>query len=341
MRWLPTMVCALFASSVQAGEIDTCKSVRDNPQAAIEACSRILLLQPLSPLSQKKFAAVYANRCAARMYKGDDFEAAMADCDEALRLDPEYASAFHFRGEVLVKQGQYRAAIAEFTQAIERIHLLASFVERGYCYQRLGQNADALSDYAMALQLTPTNLADQQAQEAARLHSEAISKKFTAVEPAPNQRPSWVSPGLSTGPQPTPAPASLTKSIQMRLKQGAYVVPVAINGRIWLDFILDTGATSVAITGDVFLTMVRTGTMTDADVGEKITSTLADGSSVAGMKLKIRSLQIGAGENAVIMQNVDGIVSPPAGDLLLGQSFFRRFKSWRIDNAGQKLIVEE
>lgn len=33
---------------------------------AIEACSRLLMLRLFSPLSQKKFAPIYANRCIAR-----------------------------------------------------------------------------------------------------------------------------------------------------------------------------------------------------------------------------------------------------------------------------------
>jgi hypothetical protein len=42
---------------------------------------------------------------------------------------------------------------------------------------------------------------------------------------------------------------------------------------------------------------------------------------------------------SMIIENVKGSVASAAGDLLLGQSFLTRFKSWPIDNAKQALIL--
>ena len=46
---------------------------------------------------------------------------------------------------------------------------------------------------------------------------------------------------------------------------GVYEIPVIINGSLKLNFIFDAGASDVSISPDVALTLVRTGTVTDAD----------------------------------------------------------------------------
>jgi len=52
---------------------------------------------------------------------------------------------------------------------------------------------------------------------------------------------------------------------------------------------------------------------------------------------RIRSLTA----NGVEIGNVKASVAPVAGDLLLGQSFLSRFKSWSIDNARQALVLTQ
>ena len=46
---------------------------------------------------------------------------------------------------------------------------------------------------------------------------------------------------------------------------GTFKVPVAINGQLTLDFIVDSGAADVSIPADVVLTLVRTGTLAESD----------------------------------------------------------------------------
>jgi predicted aspartyl protease len=43
--------------------------------------------------------------------------------------------------------------------------------------------------------------------------------------------------------------------------------------------------------------------------------------------------------NNIAIENVQGSIAPVAGELLLGQSFLARFKSWSIDNARQALVL--
>jgi predicted aspartyl protease len=110
---------------------------------------------------------------------------------------------------------------------------------------------------------------------------------------------------------------------------------VAINRQLTLNFVVDSGAADVSIPADVFMTLVRTGTITDADFLDKQTYQLADGSTIPSQRFVIRTLKIGD----KTLENVVGGIAPVAGSLLLGQSFLSRFKSWSIDNQRRALIL--
>jgi hypothetical protein len=51
----------------------------------------------------------------------------------------------------------------------------------------------------------------------------------------------------------------------MQRQGGTFLVPVTINNAITLGFILDSGAADVSIPADVFLTLMRTGTIRNTD----------------------------------------------------------------------------
>jgi predicted aspartyl protease len=124
--------------------------------------------------------------------------------------------------------------------------------------------------------------------------------------------------------------------IPVKAQGGTCVVPVLINKAITLNFVIDSGASDVSIPADVVLTLVRSGTVLRSDfIGTK-TYRLADGSTVPSTTFRIRSLTVG---NNVVIENVTGSIAPVRGDLLLGQSFLTRFKSWSIDNAKQALVL--
>jgi len=124
--------------------------------------------------------------------------------------------------------------------------------------------------------------------------------------------------------------------VALRKMGGVFIVPVLINDRISLDFILDSGASDVSIPADVVLTLVRTGTLTSADFKGSNTYVLADGTTVPSKTFRIRSLKVG---NRAL-ENVSGSLSPVEGSLLLGQSFLSRFESWSVDNFRQVLTLK-
>lgn len=146
--------------------------------------------------------------------------------------------------------------------------------------------------------------------------------------------------GKYIGPSINPAPAEQpnSSSVEVRLERqgGILLVPVLINGRMLLDFIIDSGASDVSIPADVVSTLWRTGTLSDPDFTGSKTYVLADGSTIPSATFRIRSLRVGDR----VLKNVSGSIAPLKGSLLLGQSFLSRFKSWSVDNVREVLVLQ-
>jgi clan AA aspartic protease (TIGR02281 family) len=124
--------------------------------------------------------------------------------------------------------------------------------------------------------------------------------------------------------------------VALKREGGIFVVPVEINGAVTVDFGVDSGASDVSVSLDVFSTLKRTGTIRSSDIIGEQTYVLADGSRSQAVTFTIRSLKVGD----KVVENVRGNVSPSRGALLLGQSFLGRFKTWSIDNKTQRLVLE-
>ncbi len=69
--------------------------------------------------------------------------------------------------------------------------------------------------------------------------------------------------------------------VKLVKQNGVLLVPVLINNKIPLDFVLDSGAADVSIPADVVSTLIRTGTLTESDFTGRTTYILADGSKSA------------------------------------------------------------
>ena len=133
-----------------------------------------------------------------------------------------------------------------------------------------------------------------------------------------------------------PSTLSNGSAIPLQRHGGIFVVPVTINNAITLGFALDSGAADVSVPADVFLTLIRTGTIGNADFLGSEHYMMADGTVVPSATFRIRKLKIGDRQ----VENVRGSVSSVKGMLLLGQSFLGRFKSWSIDNQRRMLLLD-
>jgi clan AA aspartic protease (TIGR02281 family) len=153
----------------------------------------------------------------------------------------------------------------------------------------------------------------------------------------------WVALALTLVLMASPATAALIGAptsqaqelIPVEAHDGAYVVPVRINGVLTLKFIIDSGSADVSIPAEVASTLKRLGTISGSDfIGSKI-YVLADGSRVPSETYRISSLKVGG----LVMQNVTVRIAAENSGLLLGQSFLSRLKSWSMDNNRQMLII--
>ena len=95
------------------------------------------------------------NRGAAKERLGQH-DAAFADYDRAIELDPNYAAAYSNRGAAKERLGQHDAALADHNRAIELDPTLAiAYSNRGNAKERLGQHDAAFADYDRAIELDP------------------------------------------------------------------------------------------------------------------------------------------------------------------------------------------
>ena len=121
----------------------------------IMGCTRIIEDGRQKP---KGRAAAFYNRGNAQAAKGDH-PAAIADYDEAIKLEPKNARAYNNRGTSRSDNGEIDQAIEDFSAAIKQDARFASaYFNRANAYAAKGETARALEDYASAIKLNRRNV---------------------------------------------------------------------------------------------------------------------------------------------------------------------------------------
>ena len=128
---------------------------------------------------------------------------------------------------------------------------------------------------------------------------------------------------------PVVGDASGPIDVAMKRKNGNLWVPAQINKVVTIDFVIDSGASDITLPRDVYLTLIRSGTLTKANYIGAAQFGIADGSEVKGLKFKLASLQVG---NQTLTDVVASVMPSDNATPLLGLSFLSRFQSWAIDN---------
>jgi tetratricopeptide (TPR) repeat protein len=86
------------------------------------------------------------------------YEAVVSDYDRALALDPEFAFAWHNRGCINSRMGNYRQAIEDFTKAVSlREDLAEAWYNRGLVSILLSENHNGCKDLSHAGELGVTD----------------------------------------------------------------------------------------------------------------------------------------------------------------------------------------
>lgn len=99
----------------------------------------------------------YYNRAVAYAAMGQQ-DRAEKDYDKAIELAPDYAAAYHNRGNLRRHLGNHTASIEDYTRALQlgmggQEHL--TFFARALSYNALGNRSSSLDDAARALELKP------------------------------------------------------------------------------------------------------------------------------------------------------------------------------------------
>ena len=90
-------------------------------------------------------------------YFDDQFTSAIAAYDEAIRLNPTYASAYYNKGTTLGKLERYPEALAAYDEAIRLNPADATaYYNKGTTLGKLERYAEALAAYDEAIRLNPT-----------------------------------------------------------------------------------------------------------------------------------------------------------------------------------------
>ena len=101
---------ALAAPTTAASNKDTADCMQFvNPDLQLAGCARYL---QSAGLSNEQRSIGHSNRCSA-FGKKRDFDHALAECDEAIRLNPKSSVAYNYRCNVLIHHGEYDRAIPD------------------------------------------------------------------------------------------------------------------------------------------------------------------------------------------------------------------------------------
>lgn len=127
-----------------------------------------------------------------------------------------------------------------------------------------------------------------------------------------------------------------SNTVEMNYSNGVYEVPIEINGTP-MNFIFDTGASSISISATEVMFMYKQGTITDEDILGSLYFQDATGSISEGTEINLKSVKIG---NKKIYNVKASVVHNMNAPLLLGQSALSQFGKVTIDYNSKNISFE-
>ena len=133
---------------------ELCEGTSPDVDAQIAACTRQI---GSGHFWGHDLAIEYYNRGIAWKAKGD-LDRAIADYDQAIRLEPKHEHAYYNRGVAWSDKGDLDRAIADYDQALQLDPKDADpYVNRGVAWKAKGDLDRAIADYTEAILLDPAN----------------------------------------------------------------------------------------------------------------------------------------------------------------------------------------
>jgi tetratricopeptide (TPR) repeat protein len=139
-------VLGIAAAPALADDADSCKDWKNSN--SISACNRLIE-------RNSRDAAAYTNRGLAYWAK-QDYDHAITDYNESIRIEPSNAIAFSNRGLAYWAKHDYDRAITDYNEAI-RINpkFAQAYTNRGLSYNDKGDYDRAIADHDRALRIDP------------------------------------------------------------------------------------------------------------------------------------------------------------------------------------------
>ena len=147
---LSLLTAGLLAGPAAADDHDTCWNKAGDEGLA--ACTRLIAA---GKLKGHDLAVAHLQR-GADLEDNGDHDGALADYNEAIRLDPTYSFPFNNRGIIRRNKGDNAGALADYEQAIRLDPKNAdAYNNRGLLKKDQGDLDGAIADYNQALSLNP------------------------------------------------------------------------------------------------------------------------------------------------------------------------------------------
>jgi tetratricopeptide (TPR) repeat protein len=148
-------------------------TLNDDDAAVVRTCTAAIRS---GRLSGNTLATTHNNRCLGYL-RQRQFDQAIADCNEALRLNPRNVFALDNRGDVHRERGEYGQALRDYTAAIAIDGtFVAAYINRAQTYERLGRIDAARDD----LNLVLSSRGDREIDKWARRQAETALQRLNS-----------------------------------------------------------------------------------------------------------------------------------------------------------------
>ena len=162
-----------------------------------------------------------ALRAAGYVRKGD-YDRALTDLQEARRLDPRSVLTANVFGFYYNTKGEYDRALTELNEAIRlNPNGMYAYKDRGTSYEHKGEHDKALADFRKALSFDPEG--KERVGREAWEGIERVQQKLAALRAKPAATAAQTSPAVQTSPSlVTPLPTDSRRRVALVIGNGKY-----------------------------------------------------------------------------------------------------------------------